>query len=61
MDYHCEVYNIYIKPTSKSKHFKSINHKNLDKHRYIKLTIDNPNINNIDEIFYNHIEKYKFM
>ena len=35
--------------------------KKLDKHRHIKLTIDNPNINNIDEIFYNQIKKYNTM
>ena len=61
MDYHCEVCNVCIKRKSKTKHFKSINHKNLDKHEHIKLTIDNPNINNIDEIFYNHIKKYNTM
>ena len=32
-------------------------HKNLDKHRHIKLTIDNPNIDNIGEIIYSHIKK----
>ena len=61
MDYHCEVCNVYIKPRSKSRHFKSINHKKLDKHSHIKLTIDNPNRDNIDEIFYNHIKKYNAM
>ena len=61
MDYRCEVCIVYIKPRSKSRHFKSINHKKLDKHRHIKLFIDNPNINNIDEIFYNHIIKYNTM
>ena len=61
MDYHCEICNVFIKPGSKSKHFKSVNHKTLNKHRHIKLTIDNPNINNIDEIFYNHIKKNNTM
>ena len=61
MDYHCEVCNVYVKPRSKSKHFKSNNHKKLDMHRHIKLTIDNPNINNIDEIFYSHIKEYNTM
>ena len=42
MDYHCEVCNLFV---------KSRNHINLDKHKHIKLTIDNPNIDNIDEIF----------
>ena len=30
-------------------------------HRHIKLTINNPNINNIDEIFYSHIKEYNTM
>ena len=58
MDYRCEVCNIFIKPKSKSKHFKSKNHINLDKHKHIKLTINNPNINNIDEKFYTRINEY---
>ena len=57
MDYRCEVSDRFIKPKSKSKHFKSKNHKNLDKHKHIKVTIDNPNINNIDKIFYSHINE----
>ena len=58
MDYHCEVCNMFIKPNGKSKHFKSKNHKNLNKHKLIKLTIDNSNINNIDETFNGHINEY---
>ena len=58
MDYHCEVCNIVVKPKNKTKHFKSENHINLDKHRHIKITIDNPNITNINEIFYSHIKEY---
>ena len=33
MNYHCEICT--IKPKSKSKHFKSKNHINLDKHKHI--------------------------
>ena len=58
MDYHCEVCNISVKPKSKSKHFKSRNHIHLDEQKHIKITIGNPNINNIDEIFYSHINEY---
>ena len=58
MDYHCKVCNIFVKPKSKSKHFKSRNHIHLDKQKHIKLTIDNPNIDNIDEIFDSHINDY---
>ena len=61
MYYYCEICNMLIKPKSKSKLSKSINHKKLDKHKHIKLTFDNPNINNIDEIFYNHNKKYNTM
>ena len=61
MDYPCEVFNIFVKPKSKSKHFRSKNHINIDKHKHIKVTIDNPNINNIDEIFYTHINGYNIM
>ena len=61
MDYYCEICNMFIKPESKSKHFKSNNHKKIDKHTHIKITIDNPNINNIDQVFYDHIKKYKTM
>ena len=58
MDYHCEVCNIFVKPKSKSKHFISENHIYLDKHKHIKVTIDNPNIINIDEKNYTHIIEY---
>ena len=58
MDYHCEICNIIIKPKNKCKHFKSKNHKFLDEHKHINLTINIPNIYNIDEIFYNHIKEY---
>ena len=58
MDYYCEICNMVIKPKSKSKHFKSRNHIDLDKQKHIKITIDNPNINNIDERFYSHINEY---
>ena len=58
MDYRCEVCNIFVRPKSKSKHFKSKSHIHLDKQKHIKITIDNPNINNIDEKFYSHINEY---
>ena len=57
MDYHCEVCDLVVKQKSKSKHLKSKNHIHLDKQKHIKLTIDNPNIDNIDEIFYSHINE----
>ena len=35
--YHCEVCDVFIKPRNKSKHFKSNNQQNLDKHKYKKI------------------------
>ena len=58
MDYYCEVCEMFIQPKSKSRHFKTKNHKILDKHKHMKLTINNPNIDNIDKIFYTHINEY---
>ena len=56
--YHCEICDMIIKPKNKSRHFKSNNHKNLSKHKHIKLTIDNPDLDNIDKIFYTYINEY---
>ena len=36
MDYYCEVCDMFIKPKSKSRHFKSNDHENLDKHKHKK-------------------------
>ena len=55
MSYHCEVCDKFMRAESKYKHFKSTIHKEFDRYKHIKLTIENPNINNIDEIFYNYI------
>ena len=49
---------MFIKPKIKSKHFKSKNHIHLNKQKHIKLTIDNPIVNNIDEIFFTYINEY---
>ena len=58
MDYYCEMCNLFIKPKSKSRHFKSINQKNLNNHKHIKLTFNTPNKDNIDKIFYTYINEY---
>ena len=41
-----------IKLKSKNNHFKSNIHKEFDKCTHIKLTVENPYINEKDEIFY---------
>ena len=49
---------MFNKPKSISRHLKSNNHKNLGKNKHIKLTIINPNIDNIDKIFYIDFNEY---
>ena len=34
-------------------------HKEFDKCKHMKLTIDNPDINNVDEVFYAYIIQHK--
>ena len=52
MDYFCEVCNLFIKPQSIYKHFKSDTHKEFDKCKHIKLTIENPDMYDFDRAFY---------
>ena len=58
MSYHCNACERTIKLKSKNKHFKTNIHKEFDRCKFIKLTIENPNINDIDEIFYAYIIEY---
>ena len=55
--YHCETCNMLIKPKSKSKHFILNLLKTLDKGKHIKLTIYNPNMDDIDKAFYAYLNK----
>ena len=48
MDYYCKVCDMFIKPKSKHKHFKSNVNKELNKCKHIKLTIENPDLNDKD-------------
>ena len=59
MSYYCEVCYTFVKPTSKYKPFKSIIHKEIDKCKHMKLTIENPDINNIDRAFYEYVIQHK--
>ena len=60
MEYYCETCDKYIKPKSSYKHFISNTLKDSDKCKHVKLAIENPDLNNIDEIFYaNNIEHIK--
>ena len=52
MRYFCSVCDKTIKIESKNRQFKSNFRKEFDKCKHIKLTNENPNINDIDEIFY---------
>ena len=55
MSYFRDVCDKTIKLKSKSSHFKSNIHKEFDKGKHIILTIENRNINNVDELFYANI------
>ena len=59
MDYYCEVCDKFIKPKSKYKHFISNTHKKFDKCKQLELTIENPDINNVDELFHAYIIQHK--
>ena len=59
MDYYCKVSDIFIEPKSKYNHFKSNTHKEFDKNRHKKLTIEKPDINDIDKTFYAYIIRHK--
>ena len=58
MDYYCDICNMFIKLKSKFRHLKSVDHRKVDMHKHINLTINNPNINNTDEKFYSHNNEY---
>ena len=64
MEYFCNVCDNFIKPESKYEHFKSNTHKEFDKCKHMKLTIENPDINNADEVFhaniFQHNKKYDY-
>ena len=59
MDYYCEKCDKNIKLQSKNRHFKPTLHKEFDRCEHIKLRIENPNLNDIDETFYAYIIEHK--
>ena len=52
MDYYCDVCDKFINPNSKYRLLKSSTHKEYDRFEHLELTIKNPNIINVDEVFY---------
>ena len=59
MGSYCDVCDKFIKPKSKNKHFKSNTHKKFNKSKHIELTKENPDINNVDEVFNAYILQHK--
>ena len=51
MDFFCDVSDKVIKLKSRYKHFLSNTHKQFDKCKRMQLTVENPDINNVDEVF----------
>ena len=49
MNYYCEVCYKFIKPKRKQNHLNSKIHKEADKCRHIKSTIENIDINGVDK------------
>ena len=64
MDNFCKICDKFIKPRRQFKHFDSNIHKEFDKCKHIKLTIENPDINNVVRAFWeynmHHNKKYDF-
>ena len=64
MVYYCDVCDKFIKPKSKNKHFKSNTHKEFNKGKHMEFTIENLDINNVDEVFYaynfQHNKEYEY-
>ena len=52
MDYYFNVCDKFIKPKNYYKHFESNTHKEFDKCKHTELTIENPDIKDVDEVFY---------
>ena len=52
MDYYCDVCDKFINPNSKYKLLKSSTHKKIERFEHLELTIKNPNIINVGELFY---------
>ena len=59
MDYYSKICYKFTKPKSKDKHIKSNNHKEIDKCKHIKLSIENPNIKNVDRALYEYNIQHK--
>ena len=55
MSYYCDVCDETFKLKSRNNHLKSLTHKEYDKCKHIKITIKNPNIEEIDKTIYEYI------
>ena len=52
MDYYCDVCDKFIEPKSKIKPFKSNTQKKFDQCKQMEIIIENPDLNNVDEVFH---------
>ena len=55
MDFYCEVCDNFIKPKSKYNRFKPNTHEEFDICKRMELTFENPNKDDIDEVFFTFI------
>ena len=58
MRYYCNICLLDIKKKSKYSHLKSKNHKELEKHKHIKLSCKNVDIKDVDEILFLYVKDY---
>ena len=63
MSYYCDVCDKTITLKPKINHLKSLSHRDYDKCKHIELTIKNPDINKMVNLFYSykieHNKKYE--
>ena len=52
MDYYFDVCDIFIKPKSKYKHFKSTSHKKFDICKHVFFSVEDIDIKNVNEPFF---------
>ena len=59
MTYFCKLFDLSIMEKSKHKHLKSIGHKILDDSIITRYNIQDPNIDDTDEIMRKFVNIYK--
>ena len=59
MRYYCDICPGGFEKKSKNSHLKSKSHKEFENYKHIKLSLQNVDIKDVDEIFYLYIRDRK--